>query len=122
MNGLPGSGFRQIMQHYVDQMDFTSPVIQQVGYSNEGKIYDKAALKAYFRLALQKYPDLHFELLQVLPGVGSVVLYYKSIQGKYSAGYMEWDQGRIHGQSALLKNIRDGNEIVHKHLAGQLDR
>lgn len=81
-----------IMQHYADQIDFTSPVIQQVGYSKDGKIYDKTALKAYFRLALQKYPDLHFELVQVLSGVGTVVLYYKSIQGKYTAEYMEWDQ------------------------------
>lgn len=42
----------------------------------------KQAVGAYWKLALEKFPDLHFELVNFTTGVGSVALYYKSVMGK----------------------------------------
>ncbi|GEP90453.1 hypothetical protein CTE07_20980 [Chitinophaga terrae (ex Kim and Jung 2007)] len=53
-------------------------------------------MRAYFAKGLAAYPDLHFELHQVLSGVRSVVLYYKSVNNKMSAEMMVLnDQGLV---------------------------
>ena len=78
-----------IMSHYADEPEFYSPIIKQMGVNDAGVIKDKVALRAYFKAALKKFPDLHFELYHVLTGVHSLVLFYKSINDKYSAEYME---------------------------------
>lgn len=77
-----------IMQHYDDAIVFYSPVVQQLNQEPTGKLQGKDALRAYFAKGLSAYPDLHFELQRVLPGVDSVVLYYKSINNKMSAEMM----------------------------------
>ncbi|MBF9221303.1 nuclear transport factor 2 family protein [Hymenobacter ruricola] len=86
----------RIMAHYADELDFRSPLIQQLGAGASGALHTKETLRAYFATGLARYPDLHFALQQVLPGVQSVVLYYRSINGWPAAEYMELNaQGRV---------------------------
>lgn len=86
----------QIMRHYAEELDFRSPIIQQLGASSDGVIRSKTALRAYFADALGRYPELRFTLRQVLPGVDSLVLYYQSINSLQAAEYMELDaQGQV---------------------------
>jgi hypothetical protein len=40
---------------------------------------------AYWATALARFPDLHFELLAVLQGIDSVVLYYRRTGGQLAA-------------------------------------
>lgn len=85
-----------IMEHYSDDIEFYSPLIQQVGVNAEGRITNKPDLRNYFSIGLQKYPDLKFELYHTLKGVHSLVLFYKSINNKYASEYMELNnQGKI---------------------------
>ena len=79
----------KIMEHYSENIDFVSPIIQQMGINAEGKISNKSDLKDYFSKALQKYPDLHFELHHELKGANSTVLFYRSVNNSFSAEYME---------------------------------
>ena len=81
-----------IMSHYSDQPEFSSPIIQQMGVNEEGIITSKAELRNYFERGLEKYPDLKFELLYVLKGVNSVVLFYKSINKMVTGEYMELNE------------------------------
>ena len=81
-----------IMQHYADTIEFTSPFIVSVTGDPSGIIRDKAVLESYFDKALQKYPDLRFELQDVLSGMGSVVIYYRSVNGLHAAEVMELDE------------------------------
>jgi predicted ester cyclase len=46
-------------------------------------------LRAYFQRGLEAYPDLHFQLADVLCGVNSVVLYYTNQEGTRTAEFME---------------------------------
>ncbi|MCC3156701.1 nuclear transport factor 2 family protein [Hymenobacter sp. 15J16-1T3B] len=86
----------RIMAHYAEELDFSSPLIQQLGADASGVLRTKTALRAYFATGLARYPDLQFELRQVLPGVQSVVLYYRSINDWPAAEYMELDaQARV---------------------------
>ena len=85
-----------IMSHYSDMLQFTSPLIKQIGINEIGTITNKAELKSYFEKGLQKYADLRFELYHVLSGVNSVVLFYKSVNNMLSAEYMELnEEGKV---------------------------
>jgi ketosteroid isomerase-like protein len=44
-----------------------------------------------FRLGLEAYPDLHFELFTALPGASSIALHYRSVGGRLAIETMEVD-------------------------------
>jgi predicted ester cyclase len=78
-----------IMSHYEDAIELTSPVAAKLLAEPEGKVVGKDNLRAYFQRGLEAYPDLHFELEDVLCGIHSVVLYYKNQKGTRTAEFME---------------------------------
>jgi len=53
-----------------------------------GSLKGKENVADYWRKALEKLPDLHFELYDVTAGVNSVALYYKSVMNKNSIDNM----------------------------------
>ena len=70
-----------IMEHYADNVEFWSPLIVKRLGDASGLITDKVRLRAYFAHGLESIPNLHFTLLQVLPGVDSVTIYYRNQSG-----------------------------------------
>ncbi len=79
----------QILAHYEDAIELTSPVAAQLLGKPEGKIVGKDNLRAYFQRGLEAYPELHFRLEDVLWGIDSVVLYYTNQKGTRTAEFME---------------------------------
>jgi hypothetical protein len=79
----------QIMAHYDDAVELTSPVAAQLLGAPEGKVVGKANLLAYFKRGLDAYPELHFHLEDVLWGLNSMVLYYTNQKGTHTAEFME---------------------------------
>jgi predicted ester cyclase len=78
-----------IMSHYDEAVALTSPVAAQLLGTSDGKVVGKANLRAYFKRGLEAYPDLHFQLVDVLCGLNSVVLYYSNQKGTRTAEFME---------------------------------
>jgi predicted ester cyclase len=78
-----------ILTHYEDAVELTSPVAAQLLWMPEGKVVGKANLRAYFQRGLTAYPELHFQLEDVLWGVNSVVLCYLNQKGTRTAEFME---------------------------------
>jgi ketosteroid isomerase-like protein len=68
----------KIASRYCDAVEFNSPVIVKRLGEPKGKITDKEVLLNYFQGALDAYPDLHFELIDVYVGVNSLVVNYHS--------------------------------------------
>jgi ketosteroid isomerase-like protein len=79
----------QIMSHYDDEVVLVSPVAARLLGDPSGRVSGKAALRAYFRRGLEAYPQLRFELLDVMWGLDSVVLYYTNQKGSRTGEYME---------------------------------
>lgn len=75
----------RILAHYAEDFEMTSPVICQVVNEPSGTLKGKAKVGAYWQKALEKMPDLHFELLTVLVSIDSIALYYKGAAGKLAA-------------------------------------
>ena len=79
----------QIMTHYADAVELTSPVAAQLLGLPGGKVVGKANLRAYFQRGLAAFPELHFRLENVLWGMSSLVLYYRNQKGSHTAEYMD---------------------------------
>jgi predicted ester cyclase len=78
-----------IISHYEDNVELTSPIAAQLLGSPDGRVTGKANLRAYFKRGLEAYPDLRFQLEDVLWGLNSIVLYYVNQKGTHSAEFME---------------------------------
>jgi predicted ester cyclase len=79
----------QIMSHYDDAVELISPTAARLLGLADGKVNDKANLRAYFEKGLAAFPDLRFELKDVLFGVSSVLLYYTNQKGTHTGEFME---------------------------------
>ena len=71
----------RILAHYEDDFEMSSPIIAALMGEPSGTLRGKAAVGAYWTKALQKTPDLHFELVTALAGVNSLTVYYKGHRG-----------------------------------------
>jgi hypothetical protein len=80
-----------ILSHYGPEIVLTSPVAARLLNDPFGAVTGKLALQNYFQRGLEAYPNLAFELLDVMWGISSVVLYYKNQNGTKSGEFMELD-------------------------------
>jgi len=78
-----------IMTHYDDAVELTSPVAARLLGLPNGKVVGKSALRGYFQRGLEAFPDLRFDLEDVLWGTNSVVLVYTNQKGTRSGEFME---------------------------------
>jgi ketosteroid isomerase-like protein len=79
----------RILEHYADDVTLTSPYAAERFGDPTGAVHGKPALRAYFELALKAYPELRFELVDVMWGVSSVVLYYVNQRGTMTGEVLE---------------------------------
>ncbi len=90
-----------ILALYSDDFTMSSPYIADVAGEGSGTLLGKVAVGAYWRRALTKYPDLHFEPLHVLAGIDSVTLVYRGLGGRLAAEVLTIDaNGLIRAASA----------------------
>jgi predicted ester cyclase len=78
-----------IMTHYEDAIELTSPVAAQQFGTSGGKVVGKAGVRTYFQREREAYPELRFNLEDVLWGVNSIVLYYTNQKGSRTGEFME---------------------------------
>jgi hypothetical protein len=91
----------RILKHYSEDIEITTPMIKLAAGIESGTLKGKEAVGNYWNIALQKIPDLHFELVEVTESVNSVALYYKSVMNKMAIEVMFFD----------------GNGLVNKMIA-----
>jgi hypothetical protein len=79
-----------IMSHYDAHVVLISPIAAKILENPSGTVEGDAALRNYFKRGLELYPDLRFELLDVMCGLSSIVLCYKNQKGTRTAEFMEF--------------------------------
>ena len=86
----------EILSHYREDVVLVSPVAARILNDTSGEVKGKEALRAYFKRGLDVYPNLRFDLIDVMWGVSSVILYYKNQKGGKTGEFMEIDsQGKV---------------------------
>ena len=59
------------------------------------------ALRAYFERGLASYPELHFQPIAALGGIGSIALHYRSVEDREAIEVMELDaRGQVRRAAA----------------------
>lgn len=81
ITGWNNHDIAQVLAHYSDDFEMTSPMIIQFANQQSGVLSGKAAIMNYWTQALQAMPQLHFTLLNVLTGVNTITLYYQGVNG-----------------------------------------
>ena len=80
----------RILDHYDDEVVLISPVALKLLNNGSGTVEGKTALRNYFQFGLKAYPDLRFELIDVLWGVETIVLFYSNnVRGNKTAEVMQ---------------------------------
>lgn len=85
----------KILSHYTPDFEMVSPYIVQITEQASGKLRGKAAVGAYWSMALDKMPHLHFDLISVLVGIDSVVINYHGARGLASEVFYFDDAGLV---------------------------
>jgi len=89
----------RILAHYDERVVLVSPVALNLLKNGSGAVEGKAALREYFSLGLEAFPNLHFELIDALWGVETIVVRY-------------------------VNNVRDGKsaEVMQLNPSGKISR
>ena len=86
----------RILAHYAENVVLTSPIAARLLNLADGTVTGKAALSGYFQKGLEAFPQLRFELIEVMWGLTSVVLHYRNQAGTKSGEFMEFDsEGKV---------------------------
>ena len=75
----------RVLSLYTMNFEMSSPSIISLTNEASGVLKGQEQVAAYWRAALERMPDLHFDLQTVLLGVDSICLYYTSASGRLSA-------------------------------------
>jgi hypothetical protein len=86
----------EIMSHYGEDVVLVSPVAAKILNDPSGAVKGKEDLRAYFKRGLDLYPNLKLDLIDVMWGLSSVILYYKNQKGGKTGEFMEVDsKGKV---------------------------
>lgn len=80
-----------IMDHFADNVEFNSPTIVHRWGNTDGWLRGKDRLRANFAVGV-KAPNLKFDLIDVLLGVGGMCIIYRRESGTLVSDTFELDQ------------------------------
>lgn len=66
----------RILSHYTDDFTITTPMAARLLPGNEGFVAGKENIRAYWKIGLERIPDLKFEMLDLLIGINGLTIYY----------------------------------------------
>ncbi len=69
----------RILSHYSDDFEMRSPLMVELGFSDDGALRGKDAIRSYWEKGMAVDPPIRFELLGVYCGVGAVAIHYRSL-------------------------------------------
>lgn len=93
-----------VLKHFHDDVVFTSPVAQHIGFAKDGIVNGKDALRRYWTAALSQNPELRFQVATVYEGMNTLVIAYKNQQGMDRAEVLTFSHGLViegHGLFAV---------------------
>lgn len=79
------------MEHYADNVQFSSPLVPRMLGIESEYIKGKERLREYFEICMKKYYDLRLDFVDVLLGVNNVVVLYYRETGTLAADVFELD-------------------------------
>ncbi len=86
----------RVLALYDDVVEMTSAVVIALGINPEGRVVGKPQLRAYWSRALEKLPNLKFELFDLFTSPNSMVVRYRNERGAIMCEYLRFNEaGKI---------------------------
>ena len=86
----------RVLALYADDSEMTSDRIPSLGFDASGTLRGKHRLREYWSLALQRLPNLHFDLIEIYVSPDSLVVFYANERGQKICEYLRVDaDGKI---------------------------
>jgi ketosteroid isomerase-like protein len=85
----------RILEHYSDDVVFTSPKIVQFMGDPKGVVAGRDALRAYWGKALEQVPDLYFTVEDVRVSVDTVVINYRNERRQAVTEVLTFQDGHV---------------------------
>ncbi|NJD04926.1 MAG: cupin domain-containing protein [Methylococcaceae bacterium] len=101
-----------VLAHYADDAEFSSPLIVEFIGEPGGTLKGKPAIRAYWAKGLERIPELRFQLLDVLPGIDQVTLYYRGHRGMVAECCQFDGMGQVVRASASYSLRGSGGPLV----------
>ena len=96
----------RVLAMYAEDSEMTSDRIPALGFDASGTLRGKERIRAYWGMALQRLPNLHFDLIDLYVSPDSVIVFYQNDRGAKICEYLRLDaEGNIRQGSA--------NHLVH---------
>lgn len=93
-----------VLKYFHDDVLFTSPVAQKIGFSRDGTVRGKDALRRYWKAALKKNPGLHFQVKAVFQGVDTIAILFTTQDAANRIEILKFRDGLViegHGTFAV---------------------
>jgi ketosteroid isomerase-like protein len=82
LNAWNSRDIDRLMDHYHEDIEFTSPTVIKRWNNPSGKLIGKEALRKHFMKGFEQANHIQFELLGILEGIdGFILVYRKEMQG-----------------------------------------
>ena len=91
----------RVLALYAEDSEMTSDKIPLLGFDASCTLRGKHRIREYWSLALQRIPNLHFELIDLYVSPDSLVVFYRNERGHKICEYLRVDaDGKIRQGSA----------------------
>jgi ketosteroid isomerase-like protein len=87
----------RVLALYAEDFEMTSVHIHAMGFDASGTLRGKARVRDYWATALDRLPDLHFELIDLFVSPDSLVVFYQNERANKMCEYLRLD---AHGKIA----------------------
>ena len=99
----------RILSHYADDFTMISPLIVDRMKEPGGTLKGKDRIRPYWQMGLAASPPLRFKLVDVLVGVNSIAIHYRSLKRKMVVEVLVFDESGkvIRGMAHHGRNAED---------------
>jgi ketosteroid isomerase-like protein len=84
-----------VLEHFHDDVVFTSPVAAELLPNTHGVVRGKTALRHYWTVALTRIPDLRFTVEGVYQGIDTVVIAYRNQDDGLVSEVLRFNDGLV---------------------------
>ena len=90
----------RILSHYSEDFEMSSPIIVKLMGEPSGMLRGRSNIRNYWARALAQNPGLHFELVSVYAGAGSVTITYRGHRGLSAEVFWFREDGKVYRAAA----------------------
>jgi ketosteroid isomerase-like protein len=91
LSGWNAGNLEALLQHYASDVVFRSPRIADVLGGSQAYVTGIAALADYWRTALDRAKDVHFDIREVFIGSDAITILYRNHRGQDVAETLVFD-------------------------------